>query len=129
ELARKYGSEEYGEGTVKVFVEAALFEMRNLAVGKQAPDIEGEDIDGSRFQLSDYRGKVVMLTFWGNWCGSCRGMVPHERSLVKNLEGRPFVLLGVTCDPDRAGLKEVVKKEEITWRSFWDGDKIGGGPI
>ena len=35
--------------------------------GKTAPDIEGEDIDGKKFKLSDYRGKVVVLDFWGNW--------------------------------------------------------------
>jgi hypothetical protein len=46
---------------------AQLFEMRHLVVGKEAPDIEGEDIDGKKFKLSDYRGKVVMLDFWGNW--------------------------------------------------------------
>ncbi len=44
-----------------------LFELRNLAIGKVAPDIEGEDIDGQKFKLSDYRGKVVLLDFWGNW--------------------------------------------------------------
>jgi cytochrome oxidase Cu insertion factor (SCO1/SenC/PrrC family) len=36
-------------------------------VDKQVPDIEGEDLDGQAFKLSDYRGKVVMLDFWGNW--------------------------------------------------------------
>jgi peroxiredoxin len=44
-----------------------LFEMRNLAIGKVAPEIEGEDVDGKKFKLSDYRGKVVMLSFWGDW--------------------------------------------------------------
>jgi AhpC/TSA family len=44
-----------------------LFELRHLAVGKVAPDIEGEDIDGVKFKLSDYRGKVVLLDFWGHW--------------------------------------------------------------
>ena len=41
-----------------------LFELRNLAVGKAAPEIEGEDVDGVKFKLSDYRGKVVLLDFW-----------------------------------------------------------------
>lgn len=36
-------------------------------VGSEAPEIEGVDLDGVEFKLSDYRGKVVMLDFWGNW--------------------------------------------------------------
>jgi len=43
---------------------AELFEMRHLVVGKEAPDIEGEDQEGKKFRLSDYRGKVVLLDFW-----------------------------------------------------------------
>jgi cytochrome oxidase Cu insertion factor (SCO1/SenC/PrrC family) len=39
----------------------------DLEIGKVAPDIEGEDIDGVPFKLSDYRGKVVVLDFWGDW--------------------------------------------------------------
>src|SRR5215212_8181026 len=38
-----------------------------LNVGNEAPDIEAEDLDGETFKLSDYRGKVVMLDFWGDW--------------------------------------------------------------
>ncbi|MFQ5505434.1 MAG: TlpA family protein disulfide reductase, partial [Planctomycetota bacterium] len=44
-----------------------LFEIRNLAIGKVAPNIEGEDIDGAEFSTADYRGKVVVLDFWGDW--------------------------------------------------------------
>jgi peroxiredoxin len=36
-------------------------------VGQVAPEIEGEDLEGNRFRLSDYRGRVVVLTFWGDW--------------------------------------------------------------
>lgn len=44
-----------------------LFEHKNLQIGMPAPDIAGEDIDGVPFRLSDYRGKVVMIDFWGHW--------------------------------------------------------------
>jgi hypothetical protein len=53
--------------TLGKLAEAELFEMRSLVVGKTAPEIEGEDIDGKQFKLSDYRGKVVLLDFWGHW--------------------------------------------------------------
>ncbi|MFN0007960.1 MAG: peroxiredoxin family protein [Planctomycetota bacterium] len=54
-------------GTVGDAARATLHEMRNLVVGKVAPDITGEDIQGAVFKLSDYRGQVVMLDFWGHW--------------------------------------------------------------
>jgi hypothetical protein len=53
-------------GTVGERAKAALFEIRHLSVGKEAPDVEGEDQDGKRFKLSDYRGKVVLLDFWSH---------------------------------------------------------------
>ncbi len=56
-----------GDQTFAEAAEAALFEIRNLAIGKIAPDIEGEDLDSVAFKLSDYRGKVVVLDFWGDW--------------------------------------------------------------
>ena len=46
---------------------SALFELQNLSIGKVAPDIVGEDLDGTPMKLSDYRGKVVVLDFWGDW--------------------------------------------------------------
>jgi hypothetical protein len=53
-------------------------------------------------------------------------MYPHERSLVKRLEGKPFALVGVNSDSDRTALKKVLQEENITWRSFFDGGKVGG---
>lgn len=47
--------------------EASLFAMRSLQPGQMAPEIEGPDLDGVSFRLSDYRGKVVLLSFWGHW--------------------------------------------------------------
>jgi alkyl hydroperoxide reductase subunit AhpC len=54
-------------------------------------------------------------------------MFPHERSLVKRLENRPFALIGVNSDPDLEKLKEQNKNQQITWRSFWD--QTTSGPI
>jgi cytochrome oxidase Cu insertion factor (SCO1/SenC/PrrC family) len=68
--SKKYGNVNipityYGSGgTVGEQAEEELFRIRHLSVGKVAPEIEGEDQDGERFQLSDYRGRVVLLDFW-----------------------------------------------------------------
>jgi Thioredoxin-like len=56
-------------------------------------------------------------------------MYPHERSLVKKLAEKPFVLLGVNSDTDLDELKKTLEEEQITWRSFWNGKEGTGGPI
>jgi AhpC/TSA family len=53
-------------------------------------------------------------------------MYPHERSLVKRLEGKPFALLGINSDQSRDDLKKVLEKENITWRSWFDGGSTSG---
>jgi hypothetical protein len=107
DVAKNYADVRTPDGSARLGDKAAaeLARLRNrmsLAVGRPAPEITGEDLDGKPMKLSDYRGKVVLLTFWGHWCGPCRSMYPHERSLVKRLEGQPFALLGVNSDTDRA---------------------------
>jgi hypothetical protein len=65
----KYGDVKIPDSdhTLRSWAESALFELRYLQIGKVAPEIDGEDIDGQKFRLSEYRGKVVVLDFWGNW--------------------------------------------------------------
>ena len=88
---------------------SGLYAVCNLSVGRIAPEIDGKDVDGVSFKLSDYRGKVVVLTFCGNWCGPCRAMYPDERILVKRLEDQPFALLSVDTDADRETLRKSIK--------------------
>lgn len=71
ELADKYGDVELDDGnTISKMVarKIKVMEVRAMVgVGKVAPEIAGPDIDGEDFKLTDYRGKVVMLDFWGDW--------------------------------------------------------------
>lgn len=53
-------------------------------------------------------------------------MYPHERSLVKKLKDKPFVILGVNSDVDRENVKGRIKEENITWRSWYDGGGTSG---
>ncbi len=106
-----------------------LFKMHHLGIGRTAPEIEGEDIDGKPMKLSDFRGKVDEVAFWATWCGPCMSRVPHEKALVEKMKDRPFVLIGVNCDDDREKVKTVSAEKGISWRSFWNGGATKGIPV
>ena len=56
-------------------------------------------------------------------------MFPHERSLVKQLADKPFVMIGVNSDPDIKVAQKSVKEKNLPWRSFWNGELGTSGPI
>jgi hypothetical protein len=68
-----YSPAEGAEGLLRAVVkensdhQARGLALLHLAIGKVAPEIEGEDMDGVKFKLSDYRGRVVVIDFWGDW--------------------------------------------------------------
>jgi thiol-disulfide isomerase/thioredoxin len=92
-----------------------------VQVGNIAPEIKAEDASGVKMELSQYRGKVVLLSFWASWCGPCKELLPYEKQLAKQFEGKPFVLLGVNSDIDKNALVKAQQQFGITWPSFWDG--------
>ena len=65
--AGQYANVSFRASTIGDFANSELHEIRHLDIGKLAPEIEGKDQDGKQFNLSDYRGKVVLLYFWSEF--------------------------------------------------------------
>jgi peroxiredoxin len=112
-------------------VTPAVRMIADLTVGKQAPDIVGNDLNGAPLKLSDFRGKVVVLMFSGDWCGVCRAQYPYERQMLDAFKNLPFALLTVQSDPTLAIAKQVKIDQQLASRSWWDGGghKNTDGPI
>jgi len=96
-------------------------------IGKRAPEIVGEDLDGKSMKLSDYRGKVVVIEFWAWLCVYCRALVPPDQELISRMRGQPFALIGVNGDFDLAAMEKSAKDANLpwpTWRSWRNGQAI-----
>ena len=78
------------DGTLGQEARSELNEIRNLVPGKPAPEVTGADVDGRPIKLSDYRGRVVLISFWGQQWGSLRRQIPYERD-ARGADERPAV--------------------------------------
>jgi RNA polymerase sigma factor (sigma-70 family) len=129
EFVKEYEGQEPGDlgflPTLLTQARAEIEEIRERGPGKPAPEIEGEDLDGRPMKLSDFRGKVVVVSFWATWCGPCMQLMPDEFALVKRFAGRPFVLVGVNGDGPGV-VKQFFQDHSPPWRSFQD--KRAGKP-
>lgn len=117
-------------GTLGEAAGSFLRELHELAAGKPAPEIEGTDLDGRPFRLSDYRGKVVVLDFGSHfYCGACRQLYPRLRELVERHRQRPFAVVSINAEPEKniEELKAAWSAERNTWRCLFDG--TWEGPI
>ena len=93
-------------------------------VGRPAPEIEATDLDTGRpVTLADFRGKVVVLDFWGFWCGPCIGNMPHLVELRRKFAGRPLEILALH-DQSVRSRAEYDRKIAPARRLFWGGRDV-----
>ena len=104
----------------------SLHALEHLTIGAQGPAIAGSDLQGQPLDLADYRGKVVVLSFWFTGCGPCVGFIPQERQLIETYRDRPFALLGVCTDEAAEDGRKTAAEHKIGWPCWFDG---ANGPI
>src|SRR5262249_39515844 len=123
QVEKKHGDvivrSEEGRTTLAKIAAHRLYEIRHLSVGRVAPELATEDVDGKNVKLSELRGSVVVLKFWATWCGPCRALIPHERKLVERNQGRPFAMVSVNMDESKGSLKRFLEHEKMPWAQWW----------
>lgn len=103
------------------FIDTHRFFLDNLIVGKVAPNIVGNDTEGVEFALEDYRGRIAVVIFSGEWCGPCREQYPYQRAMLEIYDEEDVVLLGVNSDAELETIVEAKKEERLDYRTWWDG--------
>ncbi len=87
-----------------------------------APVVSFRALDGDTVSLADYRGKVVVLNFWGTWCPPCRREIPELEELQRSLRGSDATVVGIAIDSGtRARVRDWAEAHAMSY-PIWLGD-------
>jgi peroxiredoxin len=93
---------------------------RNIKTGDKYADFEQADEEGRMARLSGTRGKVVLLEFWGSWCGRCRTENPQLVKVYDEFKDRGFEIFGVAADNQKSEWLKAIKEDGLTWKNVSD---------
>ena len=80
-----------------------------------APDLSLPQLNGEKLNLSDYRGKVVLLDFWATWCDPCREEVPHFVELQNKYRDQGFQMIGVSMDDSPEPVRDFYQQFKMNY--------------
>jgi peroxiredoxin len=90
--------------------------------GTLAPDFTAVTVDGKTFQLSDFRGKPVMLNFWASWCGPCTAEMKNIEAVFQQHPNDDFVILAVNQGEGDDTIKGYGELWKLHFRLLRDAD-------
>ena len=93
----------------------------NMKPGVQAPDFKLRNLDGEYMTLASFKGKYVLLDFWGTWCGWCIKGIPDMKEYYAKYKDR-IEFVGIDCRDTEEKWMEGVAKHELPWTNLYNGD-------
>jgi len=93
-----------------------------IGTGKKALDFTQNDTEGKPVNLSDFRGKYLLLDFWASWCGPCRMENPNLVKAYAKYNDKGFEILGVSLDKKdgKEDWLKAIKNDKLTWTNVSD---------
>jgi thiol-disulfide isomerase/thioredoxin len=108
----------------------AMIDQANTAVGTRAADFSALDLTGKPIGLADYKGRYVLLDFWGSWCVPCRAGNPHLVKLYEGYRQKGIAFISIACEDSPAAWRTAIEKDGIgLWQHILDTEVKGGKVI
>lgn len=104
-------------------------EFQKNLLGTEAADFQFETLTGEKHKLSEYRGKYVLLDFWGTWCGPCVEEIPYLKKAYDAYKDKGLVMISISSDAIQANrnadyVKKFTKEKGMLWQQVLDSNII-----
>lgn len=117
-------AELYNEQVEDMITEREAEEARKAEMASgtvEAANFTLPDLNGKKVSLSDFKGKWVVLDFWGSWCGWCVKGFPALKEAYQKY-GDKIVVIGIDCNESEEDWREGVKQHELPWINVYNGN-------
>lgn len=115
----------YPKCTEAVQARATLFNLEHLQIGMVVPEVVTSDVDGNPFKLSDTRGKVTLILFFGFTHRMTPQMLAAYKDLAAGMKDKPLAVIGVTDDEKKEDFKKSLADAGVDWKMSWQGGRTG----
>jgi len=95
-------------------IKAKITALSGLTIGAPVPSFTAKMSDGAILNLSDFKGKYVVLDFWGSWCLPCINGFPKMKEYYSKY-GDKIAFVGIACNDNETDWKSLIKKHNVNW--------------
>lgn len=106
---------------------AKMIASMNVKPGQEAPDFTLKDLERNDISLNQFKGKWVVLDFWGSWCRYCIAGIPDMKEAYEKYHSKGLEIIGIDCNEPQDAWKNAVEKYQLPWVNVYNPAPRGEG--
>ncbi len=102
-------------GVIGVYIGKWIYTQPKFINGEVAPNFRASLLNGQPFELTDLRGKFVLIDFWGSWCAPCRRENPNLVKIYQDFKDQSFEIVSIGVEREESRWRSAIRKDDLRW--------------